>query len=103
MTGCDCPHDRSLVWFGLGETLGKRILNIFGKLLEKKDFLESWSTSNQMLLLLAALLLSGASGAKIHKKYNTGFKRTTDGRVNVHIVPASHCDVGWLKTVDQVR
>ena len=28
---------------------------------------------------------------------------TKPGLVNVHLVPHSHDDTGWLKTVDQVR
>ncbi|KAK7250817.1 hypothetical protein RIF29_33527 [Crotalaria pallida] len=49
-------------------------------------------------LLLLCFYYTPVSGKYI--KYNTGAD-IAQGRLNVHLVPHSHDDVGWLKTVDQ--
>ena len=55
------------------------------------------ATSKISLLISLTLIVFVKSE---YIEYNTDGKLVT-GKINVHLVPHTHDDVGWLKTVDQ--
>ncbi|KAF0718247.1 Aste57867_1816 [Aphanomyces stellatus] len=57
-----------------------------------------------VLVLWLGLVADSVQGWTIPpdvESYNTTFPGYSTSRLNVHLVPHSHDDVGWLKTVDQ--